>query len=94
MSDCMPGIADFMTCRLPKIGRLDGGRVARCPDCGQWWRVKFHGSRDWDDCYVEWHHVGWLALHTRYRAQYKHWKGGGGDDSTVREGGGSDLGGQ
>jgi hypothetical protein len=79
MSDYMPGSADFMTCRLPKIGRLDGGRAARCPDCGQWWRVKFQGSRDWDDCYVEWHHIGWLRLHTRYRAQYKHWKGGGED---------------
>jgi hypothetical protein len=63
----------LIACDLPKIGRLSSG-IARCPDCGLWWRVKFHGARDWTDCYVEWKQVGWLRLHTQYRNEYKHWK--------------------
>ena len=60
-------------CSLPQASKF-GGHVARCPDCGQWWRERFHGSAYFDDCYSSWERIGWLRLHTQYRAQYKHWK--------------------
>lgn len=67
-------------CSLPKLTRWASGDVARCPDCGQWWVSRSHLGESVEETYGYWHHIGWLALHTRYRAQYKHWKGGGGDD--------------